>query len=185
MKASCDGGGQSGSLRYLWRAANPSQTMAESGLGSPHGPRHAASAAVPPCGWPIAWGVMTKFVRTCPCLSTRDLARTIEFYASVLDFTIEGVHPAESPTFCILERDDVRFMFETTFWPGAPSLSGQLCVDVDDARAVFERVKDHAEILWGPEVFWYGRREFSCRDPNGYALVFSEQTDDPPTCPED
>lgn len=41
------------------------------------------------------------------------------------------------------------------------------------------------ELLWGPEVYHYGRREFSIRDPNGYELIFSEPTDDPPTCPPD
>ena len=37
-------------------------------------------------------------------------------------------------------------------------------------------------IEWGPEVYWYGRREFAIRDPSGYLIIFSEATTDPPTC---
>ena len=40
----------------------------------------------------------------------------------------------------------------------------------------------HLPIEWGPEVYWYGRREFAVRDPDGYLLIFSERTSDPPTC---
>jgi hypothetical protein len=34
-------------------------------------------------------------------------------------------------------------------------------------------------------VYQYGRREFAIRDPNGYMIIFTEQTDDPPTCADD
>jgi len=60
-------------------------------------------------------------------------------------------------------------------------MTGQLSIDVDDAMAVYERVAGRVEVLWGPEVYGYGRREFSLRDPDGYALVFSEPTDGPTT----
>ena len=40
-------------------------------------------------------------------------------------------------------------------------------------------------IQLGPEVYWYGRREFAVRDPDGYLLIFSERTSDPPTCGPD
>ncbi|MFQ5677217.1 MAG: hypothetical protein ACE5G1_15095 [bacterium] len=45
-------------------------------------------------------------------------------------------------------------------------------------------IKDKVEVLWGPEVFQYGMREFAIRDCNGYTLAFGEPTDDPPTCQE-
>ena len=68
-------------------------------------------------------------------------------------------------------------------------MTGQIHFDlrphVDGRSAVLdmlERIKPHARILWGPEVYAYGRREFSCNDANGYALVFSESASDPPTC---
>jgi hypothetical protein len=45
-------------------------------------------------------------------------------------------------------------------------------------------VKDRVAIEWGPEVYDYGRREFALRDPDGYLVIFSEETDDPPTTAE-
>jgi hypothetical protein len=36
----------------------------------------------------------------------------------------------------------------------------------------------------GAEVYSYGRREFAIRAPDGYLLIFSEETTDPPTCSE-
>jgi hypothetical protein len=46
--------------------------------------------------------------------------------------------------------------------------------------AVLERMGSAATIEWGPEVFEYGRRECSIKDPTGYSVVLSEETDDPP-----
>jgi hypothetical protein len=43
-------------------------------------------------------------------------------------------------------------------------------------------LRGHVRVDWGPEVYWYGRREFSFRDPDGYPIIISEETADPPTC---
>ena len=80
-------------------------------------------------------------------------------------------------------------MFTTRAYDGdsqAPAMTGQLHIDVEDGvEELHRRLRDRYEILWGPEVYSYGRREFSVRDPNGYRLVFSEVTDDPVTCEVD
>jgi hypothetical protein len=34
-----------------------------------------------------------------------------------------------------------------------------------------------------PEVYHNGCREFAIRDPDGYLIIFTEETDDPPACP--
>lgn len=39
-------------------------------------------------------------------------------------------------------------------------------------------------IEWGPEVYFYGRREFGFRDPDGNLIVLSEKTDAAVTCRE-
>jgi len=57
-----------------------------------------------------------------------------------------------------------------------------LSIDVEDAMAVHAAVKDRVKIDWGPETYWYGRREFSFRDPEGYALIISEETDAAADC---
>lgn len=132
-----------------------------------------------------------KFQRVTPFLTTRDIARTIEFYTQLLGFRVETLHPDEPPTPAILDRDlepsgggGVSIIFEASLWSDPPNLTGQLHFDLSPGGVMemYDRVKHRADMLRGPEVYPYGRREFSCRDPNGYALVFSEKTSDPPTC---
>jgi hypothetical protein len=40
-------------------------------------------------------------------------------------------------------------------------------------------------IEWGPEVYFYHRREFAFHDPDGHLIVISEETDDPVTAIDD
>jgi uncharacterized glyoxalase superfamily protein PhnB len=60
-----------------------------------------------------------------------------------------------------------------------------LYLDVDDARALHEELQRKVAIEWGPEVYFYQRREFAFRDPDGHLIIVSEATDDPPDFVED
>ena len=57
--------------------------------------------------------------------------------------------------------------------------------EVDDAHAMHAELKDRVAFEWGPEVFFYQRREFAFRDPDRHLIIISEETDDPPTGTED
>ena len=91
---------------------------------------------------------------------------------------VESLRPEEHPTFCILDNGPTHLMFYTDDMEpgeGTPKLTGQLHIDLEGGvRELYEELKDRHEVLWGPEIYEYGRREFSIRDPNGYRLVFSE-----------
>ena len=119
-------------------------------------------------------------------LKTSDIGRTVDFYTKVLGFTVDTLWPTDKPSLCIIDRGDVHLMFsEEDHWdvPGAaPAMTGQLVLDVSDVSALHESLAGKVDVLWGPEVYEYGRREFSIRDPNGYRLVFSEATREPATC---
>jgi len=130
---------------------------------------------------------MRPFNRVTPFLATRNISDTVAFYRDILGFRVETLHPADSPTLAILDNGGASLIFDSSLWTDPPSLTGQIHFDVapGDVMEIHEKLKSRTEILWGPEVYAYGRREFSCRDPNGYALVFSEQTSDPATCRED
>lgn len=130
---------------------------------------------------------MRPFNRCTPFLVTRDIAATVAFYRDILDFRVETLHPAEQPTLAILDNGAATIIFDSSLWTDPPNLTGQIHFDVapGDVLEIYEKLKSRTEILWGPEVYGYGRREFSCRDPNGYALVFSEMTSDLATCRED
>src|SRR5262249_2951401 len=53
---------------------------------------------------------MARLLKVSPRLPVRDLARTIEFYTSVLNFEASP-WPADAPTFVVLERDDTALQF--------------------------------------------------------------------------
>jgi catechol 2,3-dioxygenase-like lactoylglutathione lyase family enzyme len=122
-----------------------------------------------------------------PRLPVADLGRTVAFYTRVLGFQVSVLWPADRPTFVMLDRDSVSLGFFTPdALRGAVTIgTADLYIATEDVRALHSAVKDLLPIEWGPEVYFYGRREFAVRDPDGYLLIFTEPTDDPPTCPED
>jgi catechol 2,3-dioxygenase-like lactoylglutathione lyase family enzyme len=110
-----------------------------------------------------------------PMLKTTDLPRTIKFYVDLLGFVVDSKWPAHDPTDCILDNGHVHLAFSTDpkGWYPAPSLSGQLWIDVDDVMALHANIAGKVPIEWGPEVYDYGRLEFAIKDCNGYLLTFS------------
>lgn len=126
----------------------------------------------------------SRFTGVIPRLPVGDLDTTLAFYTSLLGFRVGVLWPDEAPTFCILDRDDVSLGFFTPDTHRGSVIIGSvdLYLAVDDVRALHDKLRDHVTIEWGPEVYFYGRREFAIRDPDGYLLIFTEPTDDPPTC---
>jgi len=126
---------------------------------------------------------VTSFLKVAPRLPVRDLQRAIDFYCGVLGFSVAGTWPDDTPTFVMLERDAVDLQFyvredPTAEGPGAATLH----FEVDDALAALESLDDRVEVEWGPEVYWYGRRELAVRDPDGHLVILSEATDEPVSC---
>lgn len=127
-----------------------------------------------------------RLTAVVPRLPVADLGRTIAFYTGTLGFRVSVLWPDDAPTFAILDRDAVSLGF---FTPNAHR--GQVTVGTadlylgtEDVTGLHAAIRDRVPIEWGPEVYVYGRREFAVRDPDGYLLIFTEPTDDPPTCPE-
>ncbi len=119
-----------------------------------------------------------------PQLLVSDWARSIEFYTGVLGFTLDGLWPQDKPDWCMLDHGNVHIMCTTEAHEGPPHFTGKLALHTDDVMAVFERVNGRAKLVYGPEVYHYGMKEFAIEDPDGYMLSFSQPTDEPPTCTE-
>lgn len=116
-------------------------------------------------------------------LNVADVMRSSEFYVGTLGFGVDTLWPDDSAEFAILSRDGVRLQLariEDT--AGAAQCSCTLWLDVADIGELHSAVKERTPIEWGPEVYFYGRREFAFRDPDGCLVILSETTDDPPTC---
>lgn len=133
-----------------------------------------------------------------PFLAAKDLSAVVAFYTTHLGFKAVTLHPPEKPTLAILDSIDpatdarlATLMFDSSLWPGEPAMTGQINLDLDPqgngpsrVLALLARMGAAARIEWGPEVYGYGRRECSIKDPSGYSVVLSEQTDDPVECKE-
>jgi catechol 2,3-dioxygenase-like lactoylglutathione lyase family enzyme len=128
--------------------------------------------------------IPVHFTGIIPRLPVANMGQTIAFYVRLLGFRVDVLWPENEPTFCVLVRDDINVGFFTpdTHRGEVTIGSADLYLAVDDVRALHEMLKDRVPIEWGPEVYFYGRREFAIRDPDGYLLIFTEPTDDPPTC---
>jgi catechol 2,3-dioxygenase-like lactoylglutathione lyase family enzyme len=130
--------------------------------------------------------VTARLLGVVPRLPVTDLTRTVAFYTRVLGFEVSVLWPEDRPTFAILDRDAVSLGFFTPDAHRGQVTIGtaDLYLGAADVRALHAAIQDVVSVEWGPEVYFYGRREFAVRDPDGYLLIFTEPTDDPPTCGE-
>jgi MerR family transcriptional regulator, thiopeptide resistance regulator len=92
--------------------------------------------------------------------------------------------PGDGDGFAMVHRDGLGLQLVTAS-PEHPTAPATIWIQVDDAAAEHERVRSLATIEWGPEVYWYGCREFSVRDPDGHHLIFSSPTNEAPTCKQE
>lgn len=122
-----------------------------------------------------------------PRLHVEDLSRAIDFYTRVLGFRVDTVFPDETPVFAMLSRDGVCIQLGGLAGTrvAADRSTCTLWIDVADILEMHRAIASQVAIEWGPEVYFYHRREFGFRDPDGNLLVMSEETDDPVTCREE
>lgn len=119
-------------------------------------------------------------------LAVADVKRSADFYTSVLSFSVGTLWPENEPEFAILHRDGLRLQLGKRDTPvtDIPNESCTLCLDVSDALELHASIKSKVNIDWGPEVYFYHRREFAFKDPDGHGIIISEVTADPVTCNE-
>lgn len=106
-----------------------------------------------------------------PMLHIKDIARTIQWYESVLGFRCTGKW---QDVWCRLERDGAALMFGSNDHFGKPSATAVQYIYVDHVTALFEQLDGAVEPEWGPDLMPYGNLEFAIRDPDGYLLSFGQ-----------
>lgn len=114
-------------------------------------------------------------------LMTEDISKTIDHYRDTLGFELASAMPEDDPTWCLLKRDEVRIMFLGPHEHGdeedghdhihGPAVSS-LYFYPDDIDGLWEELRGKVKIEHPLEDMDYGMREFTIRDPNGYALNF-------------
>ena len=115
-------------------------------------------------------------------LEVEDVTRSATFYADMLDFRVGVVWPEDSPQFAILNREGLRLQLSRRESPSTSSPGCSIWLDVTGVVDLHSVIKEKTNVEWGPEVYFYHRREFAFRDPDGHLVILSEITDDPPTC---
>lgn len=103
-------------------------------------------------------------------LATPDLARTVGFYRDVLGFAVARAEDS----FAFVGAGAVELMFVHDPDAKVPAARG-LVFAMEGVEELHARVtRAGVRVLWGPEVYDYGFREFSIADPDGNELIFSE-----------
>ena len=115
-----------------------------------------------------------------PMLQVRDLAQTIEFYTTHLDFEVVSTFPETDPQWRMLRSGGAALMFTVFGHLPSPQFDGVLYFYPDSVAGLWDRLRNAVEVIEPMQVTNYGQREFSVRDPNGYTLSFGEHSDDPP-----
>ena len=119
-----------------------------------------------------------QFTTLQPLLETRGIKDTITFYTTILGFMLEGsFEEAGETVWCHLQRDGVGIMFSrpnsVMAYP-AVMCSGSFYITVQNVDEVWTQLEGKCEVVYAPENFIYGMREFAIKDNNGYVLNFAQ-----------
>ena len=116
------------------------------------------------------------FKSIMPVLRVEELQRAIDWYTGTLGFALLWRQPNDGEgENAMLESGSTHLMLSTgSHLGGKPAFTGTLYFEMSDVRALWERVKDAADVVWPLSAMDYGTLEFGIRDPDGYLLAFSE-----------
>lgn len=115
------------------------------------------------------------FIRdVAPLLETNSIQQTIDFYTSLLDFTVQESHGHQGNLWwCALRKDNTWLMFTArNAGNRPPAMTGHLYLTVTNVDAAWEVLKNKADVVQPITNMPYGTREFIIRDNNGYILRF-------------
>jgi uncharacterized glyoxalase superfamily protein PhnB len=110
-----------------------------------------------------------------PMLYTDKFDETIEFYATVLGFTVSGRN--DDWGWANLWKDKVEIMLAkpNEHTPFEKSIfTGSLYFNTDNVDALWETLSTKATICYEIENFEWRMREFAIYDNNGYILQFGQ-----------
>jgi glyoxylase I family protein len=125
----------------------------------------------------------------CPLLQVFDMPRAVRFYCEVLGFEISSrsqTYAVENGVelfhWVLLRRDDTELMLNTAYDEGERPSSPEpervaghndigLFIGCPDVDAAYEHVKSHGVACAPPKTAWYGMRQLSFRDPDGFGIT--------------
>ena len=113
-----------------------------------------------------------------------DVNETVTFYQDVLGFALLASVPEEGQfNWAMMQHDAVEIMFQSRasltkdvplFKDKAIGGSLTLYIDVEDIKGLYGQVQNRVTILHEMTTTFYGTREFTIQDCNGYVLTFAQ-----------
>lgn len=127
-----------------------------------------------------------SLTKLTPNISVADVNAAVEYYRDILGFTLLASVP-ETGTFnwAMVGRDDIAVMFQTpaSIEEELPLLKGSLTgnatvlyISTDDVQALYQELREKANVVMEMTTTFYGATEFAVRDPNGFVLTFAERS---------
>jgi len=135
---------------------------------------------------------MTRFSQMIPMLAVADVRRSVDFYTKALGFKMVSEFRNDEGTFCWAHVlcDGVSLMLtiegEFSVDDGVKAARGSVMLYFypDDVVELHASLQSRGFKPSRLSVRFYRMREFTMTDPDGYTLMFGQQTTDPPT-PQD
>lgn len=120
-------------------------------------------------------------------LMVEDVDETVSYYRGVLGFSLEMSVPRDDGKlqWAMITRDSVELMLHEkgNLLEEVPQLKGSkmggsltLFVEIENFDELYGTVSQHknVEFIKEPHTTFYGMKEFTIRDLNGYILTFAE-----------
>ncbi|AUP79261.1 VOC family protein [Flavivirga eckloniae] len=138
-----------------------------------------------------------KVNKLTPNFEVKDIRKTVEFYQSVLGFTLvmavpetqDGIEQSfadgKEYVYALVSKDNVEMMFQRTesfkrdvFFAKDLSISASVSfyMEIEGVDSFYEHIKSEGLNPTELKTAWYGMREFYLTDNNGYILGFAEKS---------
>lgn len=125
-----------------------------------------------------------KLIEITPNLMVEDVNQTIKFYEDILGFILNQSVPQDGQyDWASVKSGEVEIMLQkrTSLSADFPAFQNMptggtltLFIQMQGIQELYERARLQAEVVQDMNETFYGMREFSIKDPNGYILVFAE-----------
>ena len=121
----------------------------------------------------------TKFRKTTPILTVRDVSRSIDFFVNALGLKLDFVYGEPSFYAGLYSNNvEIHVINENSSNARQPAGKSNLSILVDEVDNLYNNLKERGvEILIAPEDRDYGLRDFSCTDPDGNIFNFGVEVD--------
>ena len=129
---------------------------------------------------------MPRFTKLTPNLLVASVERSLAFYVDVLGFE-RGLHVPETPPFVfasvtggpveIFLNDSAAAAKDHPELAEQPigGMSNSMFIEVGGIDEYYAALQPRAKIAMPLVTQWYGMKEFSVLDPDGYMITFAER----------